>query len=247
MNSLARKLAAALALLLLAAALSGCAHLDARLTIHADGSADYGMDILLADAALDTANAQGQDILARITGEMEAAGFTVTPKQAEGYTGISMSRHYDDASMIGADGSLDKAGSMAGDRFSVKAEKGFFGTKYTIDTDMDAAALLGSLRGQEGMAGPAADEGQLMMSVTLPVKAARHNAPSVSADGLTYTWQMKIDQPSRIELAATVPNVTNLLLAGGGVLAMLLLAVLLVTSSRKKRAAAAQRIRSRAR
>lgn len=248
MKALARKAAAVVTLLLIVAALAGCVRIDINLKINGDGSADYGMDMLMAEDALALANAQGQDIWAQTTREMEAAGFTVTPKQAEGYSGITVARHYDDPSLIGAGDGL----AMGDDgRFAVQAKKGFFGTAYAIDADLDASGILGSQQELQDLAAQMADQVELKMNITLPVKALSHNATSVSADGLTYTWVMKPGQPNRIELAVSIPNTKNMLLAGGGVLAVVLVLVVVIVvvvlSAKKRKNATTQKMRGRVR
>ena len=242
MRARAKTLTIAAVALLLAALLAGCVHADAHLTINADGSADYAVDLALSDDVIQPAKAQGQDPFASSAADLKADGFEVTPVEADGYTGIHVSKHFKDAAKIGADGSLDKLNTLLGGankNFAVKKQAGLFSTTYTVHADMDPSMLLGSQFDLGDAAKVFLDQARVTMAVTLPQKADSHNATEVSGDGLTYTWQLQLDKSASIDLAVTLTNWTNILLVGGGafVVIVLIIVIAAVAKGRRRRQA----------
>ncbi len=251
MRARAKTLTIAAVALLLAALLAGCVHADAHLTINADGSADYAVDLALSDDVIKPAKAQGQDPFASSAAELKADGYEVKEISSDGYTGIHISRHFNDAGQIGSDGSLDKLNTLLGGankNFAVKKQSGFFSTTYTVHADMDPSALLGSQFDLGEAAKVFLDKARVTMAVTLPQKAGSHNATEVSADGLTYTWQLQLDKPAAIDLSMTMTNWTNILLAGGGALVVIVLIVVIAAVAKgRRRRQAAPKMRARGR
>ncbi len=251
MRARAKTLTIAAIALLLAALLAGCVHADAHLTINADGSADYAVDLALSDEVIQPAKAQGQDPFASSAAELKDDGYEVTEISADGYTGIHVSKHFKDAALLGADGSLDTLNTLLGGankNFAVKKQAGLFSTTYTVHADMDPSALLGSQQGLGEAVKEFLNQARVTMAVTLPQKAGSHNATEVSADGLTYTWQLQLDKPAAIDLAVTLTNWTNILLVGGGALVVIVLIIVIAAVAKgRRRRQAAPKVRARGR
>lgn len=283
MKKTKRLLTAASLLAVAAVLLSGCVHMTAKIRINSDGSADYGMDLLMADSLTSLAGADGTDIWGDTTKQMQGQGYDVKNIKDGDYSGISATKHYKSVADIQS-GDIMTTGTgsdlpSAQSSFSVKEKKGLFATTYDVSMKFDmsdamkqATSSLGDLSGLGGDASTGTDDSstdtstdgttdtsgldpdaianmmlsQMKMSfvVTLPVKAVSSNATSVSADGLTYTWDLKLDQPNDIQLSAALPNPTNILLVAGGaglvvlVAAALVIVLVVLKKNRKKKLAA---------
>jgi hypothetical protein len=170
---------------------------------------------------------------------------------ADGYSGIRVTKHFKNVDEMmksdlfaGADSTM---GEGAESTFSASETKGFFSSTYEVEMKMDASAAMASAEtgdeATDAMVKAMMDEIEMQFVVTMPVKASSHNATSVSADGLTYTWDMKLTGANDMTLTASVPNMNNILLvAGGAALALLLAAVIIIlvsVSARKRKAAQA--------
>lgn len=229
MGAGAKRAAAVLLSILLVIVLAGCAKMDLSLKINADGSADWGLSMLLEDSAMSQA---GADIWQNAKKELEAQGCVVTDLHSEGYTGISATRHFNKAEDLTAAGAGTDMFSGAAPAITVKISKSFFATRYDIHSSINPAKVA-----PPEFSGEQLRQVKLTMAVTLPAKALSHNATTVSADGLTYTWQLDPAGTNSIELSADVPNTGNMLLVGGGAAVLLIILVLLAAGARKRKKA----------
>lgn len=252
MKSRPRKTLAAVALLVaLVFALTGCIHMSLNLKINTDDSVDWSYDMLMADTL---AGMTGDtDIWGEATTQVEAQGFKVEklPATEDGYSGIRVSKHYDSIEAFNSD-QTKLAGTQStaqGAESELTLTKDQDGT-INFAMKMDASQAMAQSTSQEGMDDATKqmmqgfiDQMQVNVSVTLPYKAASHNATSVSADGLTYTWKMDLTKPNDIQLTASAPSGTNLLLIGGiaaaGVIVIVAVVLIAVSVSKKNKAKAA--------
>lgn len=256
-----RKTAAAAGIIAaIALLLSGCVHMTAKLKINSDGSADWGVDIQLADAVTSFAQTAGTDIWGDLTKQMEANGFTVKASKDADYSGINASRHYKNVQEMEKNDPMSSGGALPGAKssFSVQVQRGFFATTYAVDMKMDVSAAMkavaaagtlgaGDASGSDpslstqGITGMLLKQAKISFIAVLPAKAASSNASSVSADGLTHTWNLSLDKPNDMKLAASIPNTANILMAGAAALtiiaAVLLLLLLRVRARKHKKPA----------
>lgn len=256
MKAKAGKSIASIALLLAAAVmLSGCVHMTVNLKINGDGSADWGYDMLMQDSMLEMASlgmetAGEADMWDEATREAEAQGMAVERlPSADGYSGIRVTRHFENVAEMMDSDLLAGTDAMVGDAesyFNAKETKGFFATTYEVEMKTDVSEAMASAEtGDEttdAMVKAMMDQVEMRFVVTMPVKASGHNATDVSADGLTYTWDIKLDTPNDMKVTASVPNMGNILLVAGGAALVLIIAaviIILASVSAKKRKAAA--------
>lgn len=220
-----------LLLALLLVSLAGCARMNVTLQLNADGSADWGMEFLVADSA----DGSGAGLWEQASAELKAQGCSVTDVQSAGYSGIRAVRHYanvDELASGGAEGGIFSGGSPA---LSVKADKGFFSTQYDIRGSIKPADIAAVAGETAETAARLLEQAEIKLEITLPVKAAGHNASAVSTDGLTYAWKLNPTGPNTIEINALLPNMVNILIAGGGAFAVLVVPIIVLAVSAKNR------------
>ena len=235
-----KRISASVLIAVLAILLAGCVNASISLKINGDGSADYGIELLLPDEALGQLN--GQDVWADTQERLKGKGFTVNAVDKQGFSGIRADRHFADVNGITRDNGLPGAEGDA-TQYAVTARKGLFSTDLAIRGRLDFSKAMPEGDGLDVLSAAMLGQARVTMEVRLPVRAKTHNATSVSKDGLTYTWELMLDGPNEITLDATAPNTLNIALMGGAALlvAAAVVIALAARSARRRRGARSAR------
>ena len=115
-----------------------------------------------------------------------------------------------------------------------KIEKGFFKNKYTANfvyeledqssnKYYDISAYTSTI--------------SMQYKVTLPEKALKNNATSVSDDGLTYTWKAPYGEITNISYTFEVPNILSyvMCIVGGIIVAGAIFSVIIIKAKKSKK------------
>ena len=245
-----RKLFAVALLLCVAVLCSGCIKSDMSMNIHKDRSMDFSATYLvantLANASTGSQTTQnGIDENSQNWKTLESRGYKLEKCAKDGYSGFKATRHvhsiddlsketgvgvvmnnflnedFDDSALFCVRRELLK------DTYTVHLVYDLKDSAQTADIDpADLAAFTSSM--------------EITYNVTLPRKANYHNATTVSADGLTYSWKIPYGTFTAIDYAFTLPsrNVKYGII-GIAVLLLLIAAVVFLIVRAKKRKAAA--------
>ncbi len=214
---------------------SGCVKVKSHVTLKADGSGDVAYTFAMTKEVMDMmkSNPGSQlDPFEKLRKEFTAEGFTVTDLKEKDELGIVAKKHakntdelikalnskaVDSSEEISkeSNGVFGKVGN------SLKVEKGFFATTYKLNANVDMTNGKDSASSDESskMANSMID---FSFVLTLPTKPAKHNAPTVTDNGRTLEWPIKIGENNNLQAEMVAPNIMNIGIVGGlGILVLL--------------------------
>jgi hypothetical protein len=190
--------------------LSGCVRADYHIKINWDGSAD--IDYLVGlDKSMQTMLG-GNDPFADLRKNAEKEGYQISDYEDATYKGIRAKKHLDRLDR-GSFSTLDDTIFQNNADIQVRFEKSFFTQTVDINEEIDLRTNGADQSGALFM-GLLQSQADIQLRVTLPLKPKSHNATTVSADGKTLTWNMKIGENNPIQLNVIVPHLKNVLLVG---------------------------------
>ena len=195
-----KKLICSLLFIAVTVCLSGCIRVKVDITVKKNGKADITM-LYAAQEAL-ASMTDSEDTIFSMTPEKAEEyrkdGWDVAEYAEDGYTGYILSQKNADLSKASltedAEGSLRKEGSL-----------------YIVDFD----PLSEEDRENLSVYGPfiKSSDGYMTIRITLPVKPEKHNATSVSEDGMTLEWDL-LEMKEPIHVEVKLPNVIPWIVAG---------------------------------
>ena len=211
-----KKIAAmALAICLLLTMLTGCLKIEISINVKKDGTADVAMIYAMETDMLEEGeSAMNEEEVA----EYEEQGWTVEEYNEDGYSGVLLKKTNVDFSetelLEGSSGSVRKEGNTC-----------------IIDLDVFGGEDSGDFAETASWLKSAG--ASFVVRMTLPVKADKHNATTVSADGKTLEWDI-------LEMDGTEPLHVEFTAGGGmgkiiGIIAAVIVALLVILGITKSR------------
>ena len=238
---------------------SGCVKVQSHVTLNADGSGDIAYTFAMTKEVMDMMKStpgSEADPFEKLRKEFTAEGFTVTDLKEKEQLGIIAKKHAKNTDELikamnskavdsqeeiskESNGVFGKVGN------ALIIEKGFFTTKYKLDANIDMASSKASTSSDSSstmadsmassmassMAGSIVD---FSFVLTLPTKPSKHNASTVSDNGRTLEWPLKIGEKNSLQAEMVVPNIMNIGIVGGlGILALFGIIFVLVRKNSK--------------
>ncbi|PTX61787.1 uncharacterized protein DUF3153 [Melghirimyces profundicolus] len=239
MNRWKKKTGFLLILISLSVLIGGCVDADMHVIVHWDGSGEYRLKML-------THPLLGRE-LGPLQQRIENAGYRVKKIRegsrrgwlavkkveniAEDPPGQDLKREFtpkDPSASIGP---------LPGDQEQgpVKVDARTFTCLIRFRTNVDLRSIQTANQLEQAFL----DAAELNLKLTLPLKAEKHNADSVSGDGRTMTWHLKPGQNNPVFFQLKVPNpVTWALIGLGVILLLIILTVGLIRRRRRRKTAA---------
>lgn len=229
-----KKLIGVLLAVLLTVSLTGCVKGKVHLTVNKDKTADIEISLGMEKSLYSMMG--GADPFAELKASLKKEGYSVSDYTDDTYSGIVGKNHYSDLDKSLKDLKLSDKAVLSGND-SLKVDKGFFFNKYTINTNLNMSSIESDTNITE-------DEKKLQdmfiksisfdFIITMPVKAIKSNATSVSADKKTYTWKLVPGENNNINLTVKVPNTVRIILTAAVILLIIVLAVIIIKRKNKK-------------
>lgn len=222
----------ALALLLL----GGCMDVEVHLVINADGSGELTHVATIDNAMMEMMELGGdEDVFAELIAQLEAKEFAVTTFAEEGVLGVRGTKHVPAVTPAALAVWGDEV-PTSGPGLTVTEDQ--VSTRFEFDFNYDLRLLEEEEFLEDEFFDPSMLEDYIsyVFMVTLPVEPLSHNADSVSADGRTLTWNLKLGEQNPVEFTAVDGySLVGLAVLGGAALLLLFLLVLIIVLIAKGR------------
>ena len=226
--------------------LTGCIKSETTMVINKDKSMDFSVTYLVADYMLNlseddsgTNTSEGVDEDSDAWKNLKKRGYTLKQYTEDEYTGFQAKKQIKNIDDISSEKDIEVLltdfleDDFKDDKY-FKVEKGFFKNKYTAnfvydledetsDEDYDMSAYTSAI--------------SMQYKVTLPEKAIKNNATSVSDDGLTYTWKAPYGKITNISYTFEIPNISSYIIciAGGIIVAGAIFSVIIIKAKKSKK------------
>ncbi len=221
--------------------LTGCANVNYDIKLNKDGSADItyvmGYDkSFLTSIGVETSSLENDNSFDEMEEEAKQNGYNVEKYEDDSTYGFKASKHVDNIEEFNLE---DEVSESNEETDKIVYEKTLLKTKYSqsskIDlTDMGAededAAMLKTLMTQM----------KVSYKITLPFKAGSNNANTVSEDGKTLEWVLKVGEVNEVKFEAAQDYGMYAL----AILALVLVVVATVTVILSKKAKKTEKAKS---
>lgn len=195
--------------------LCGCVKVETDLTINNDGSAVVKERFLMSKQLLAMS---AQDPFEQTIKEKQAQNRDVKLYETEEMKGIEATKNIKniDNDEWNTTPENDAIKSNNADKKFVSVKKGVFTTTYNIDAEFNMSKNSNDSTNTaqlEEMKANGMDINnfvQIKYSIHTPKKADSHNATSVDTTTNTYTWNIKIDEVSKMQIQFTTYNTINI-------------------------------------
>lgn len=183
--------------------LTGCANINYDIKLNEDGSGDIAYTMgydksFLKSIGVETTSVKNDDSLNDMKKEAEAKGYTIEDYEDDNTYGFKASKHVNN---IQEEFNMNDEVSDNNEEVErIIYEKTLLKTKYSQDSKIDLtnmeededAAILKALMAQM----------KISYRITLPFKATSNNATTVSEDGKTLEWVLKVGEINEIKFEA---------------------------------------------
>lgn len=183
--------------------LTGCANINYDIKLNEDGSGDIAYTMgydksFLKSMGVETTSVKNDDSLNDMKKEAEAKGYTIEDYEDDNTYGFKASKHVNN---IQEEFNMNDEVSDNNEEVErIIYEKTLLKTKYSQDSKIDLtnmeededAAILKALMAQM----------KISYRITLPFKATSNNATTVSEDGKTLEWVLKVGEINEIKFEA---------------------------------------------
>lgn len=201
--------------------LTGCANVDYDIKLNKDGSGDIAYVIgydksFLASIGVETSSLENDSSFSEMEEQAEQNGYTIEKYEDDNTYGFKATKH---ANNIQEEFDLnDEAGSNNEEASKIMYEKTLLKTKYYQDSKVDLTDIL-SDNEEAAMLKAVMSQMKISYRITLPFRVGSNNATTVSEDGKTIEWTLKVGEVNEIKFEASQDY---------GMYALLGLAVILV-------------------
>jgi len=225
-----KKIIMLFALISIIGVLSGCVEATYHVTVNKDGSSDLNYRIGLNSGLVGLMGSENGDPIDNLRKDAEKNGFSVTNFNENGLIGIIAKKHVTSLQTIPV---LGNAGAKS-NAPSFSVEKGLFQNLYKINGNIDLSDMKSKPGDEFAQIGNAMiSQIKINFVLTLPVKPGKNNASTTKDDGKTLVWQLVPGTNNQIQMEASVPNTTNIVLASiGGAVLLIVIVIVLVRSKR---------------
>lgn len=201
--------------------LTGCANVNYDIKLNKDGSGDIAYVIgydksFLASIGVETSSLENDNSFDEMEEQAEQNGYTVEKYEDDNTYGFKATKH---ANNIQEEFDVnDETGSSSEEAGKIMYEKTLLKTKFSQSSKIDLTDVISD---DEDAAMLKAVMGQMKISykITLPFRVGANNATTVSEDGKTIEWALKVGEVNEVKFEASQDY---------GMYALLGLAVILV-------------------
>lgn len=185
--------------------LTGCANVDYDIKLNKDGSGDIAYVIgydksFLASIGVETSSLENDNSFSEMEEQAKQNGYTIEKYEDDNTYGFKATKH---ANNIQEEFDLnDEAGSNNEETGKIMYEKTLLKTRYYQDSKVDLTDILSD---EEEAAMLKAVMAQMKVSyrITLPFRVGSNNATTVSEDGKTIEWTLKVGEVNQIKFEAS--------------------------------------------
>lgn len=201
--------------------LTGCANVNYDIKLNKDGSGDIAYVIgydksFLASIGVETSSLENDNSFEEMEEQAKQNGYTIEKYEDDNTYGFKATKH---ANNIQEEFDVnDEAGSNSEETGKIMYEKTLLKTKFSQSSKIDLTDVISD---DEDAAMLKAVMGQMKISykITLPFRVGANNATTVSEDGKTIEWALKVGEVNEVKFEAVQDY---------GMYALLVLAVVLV-------------------
>lgn len=201
--------------------LTGCANVNYDIKLNKDGSGDIAYVIgydksFLASIGVETSSLENDNSFEEMEEQAKQNGYTIEKYEDDNTYGFKATKH---ANNIQEEFDVnDEAGSNSEETGKIMYEKTLLKTKFSQSSKIDLTDVISD---DEDAAMLKAVMGQMKISykITLPFRVGTNNATTVSEDGKTIEWALKVGEVNEVKFEAVQDY---------GMYALLVLAVVLV-------------------
>lgn len=201
--------------------LTGCANVNYDIKLNKDGSGDIAYVIgydksFLASIGVETSSLENDNAFDEMEEQAKQNGYTIEKYEDDNTYGFKATKH---ANSIQEEFDLnDEAGSNNEESGKIMYEKSLLKTRYYQDSKVDLTDILSDDE-EAAMLKSIMSQMKVSYRITLPFKVGSNNATTVSDDGKTLEWTLKVGEVNEIKFEASQDY---------GMYALLGLAVILV-------------------
>lgn len=215
-----------LVMVLMLVVLTGCVNIDYTVKVNRDGSGDITYIYGIEKQALESMQMSADDVMSEMQESVEDSEYTIESYETDTEIGFKATKHI---ANVTTDLSLEEA---FGEEYvtdteenGIKIEEKTLKTKYSQNAQID-------LRDMEDMSYMGIT---MKYSVTLPAKIeANKTNGTVSEDGKTVTWNLKLGEINEIAFEATSGDAIIWIVCGSVVGILIIAAVVILVVKNKK-------------
>ena len=208
--------------------LAGCFSGDVNLTVNADGSADIKTTMVAVPLL------QPQIENAKNSTLRDTPNAVVNPINANGMTGYEIIQHYDRL----ADFANNNFAQGEGDAKGITVDEGWFYDTYNFNI-VFTGNTAGTGDNERSMAQAMLSSISFNYTINLPVTPISHNAPTVSNEGKTLSWNLAKallgNGDEKIEVSFRLWNRAHIIVTAVGAVLVLGIILWLMLARRKKK------------
>ncbi|MFP4015409.1 MAG: LppM family (lipo)protein [Halanaerobiales bacterium] len=231
---------------------TGCFRVHTNVKLNKDGSGTWNYIVAISEDLYNMQEMQGnsEDPMEEIRQEAAAEGFRVEDYNQDSFRGVSLSKDFANVEEISGQNFLaglnEEDQSIDADQFedvfqpNIKVEEGFFYTSYIVATEADLSMPEGTMGEGDDFSQEMDQFSQMFLSmmdiqftIDLPAPAGAHNATTVSNNGKSLSWQLKMNENNEISVEMKVLNTTNIIIIAA--IGLILLAIVFIIINNKKR------------
>lgn len=185
--------------------LTGCANVNYDIKLNKDGSGDIAYVIgydksFLASIGVETSSLENDSSFSEMEEQAEQNGYTIEKYEDDNTYGFKATKH---ANNIQEEFDLnDEAGSNNEETSKIMYEKTLLKTKYYQDSKVDLTDIL-SDNEEAAMLKAVMSQMKISYRITLPFRVGSNNATTVSEDGKTIEWTLKVGEVNEIKFEAS--------------------------------------------
>lgn len=233
--------------------LSGCLDASMHVKVNWDGSGEYEVKVLAGEMILEQLEDMKQELQqknyeVKTIEENNKTGWVAIkkvdnvlkdPPMEEFQKTTNSAIQWIESQMASASGNTNvQHQALKGLTDDYKIENSLFFTTVTINTEADLTDLMDQEEDKldQQLSKWIMDQMNLKFMLTLPIKADKHNATTVSEDGKTLTWKLKPGEKNPIHLVLSIPNIITWgIIIGLSFIILLVISILLIIRRRKKK------------
>lgn len=242
----------AVLLILLSLFTTGCFRVHTNIELNRDGSGTWNYIVAISEDLNNMQEMQNtEDPMTEIQQEAYAAGFSVEDYEQDGYVGVKLSKDFTNVEDIKGQNFLADLNaeeqSIDTDQFDdvfqpeIRIEEGFFYTRYIVETEADLTIPEETMSEGDEFTQEMQQFSQvfltemmdIQLSLDLPAAADLHNATTVSNNGKSLSWQLKMNQNNDIIVELQVLNTINVVALAVVIIVVLAIIIILINSKKR--------------
>lgn len=185
--------------------LTGCANVNYDIKLNKDGSGDISYVIgydksFLASIGVETSSLQNDNSFDEMEEQAKQNGYTIEKYEDDNTYGFKATKH---ANNIQEEFDVnDETGSSSEQAGKIMYEKTLLKTKFSQSSKVDLTNM--SEDGEDAaMLKAVMNQMKISYKITLPFRVGSNNATTVSEDGKTIEWTLKVGEVNEIQFEAS--------------------------------------------